>query len=541
MRRTRAGWRLFLGAVLLAGAGTAWGGDSADEPLAAIPVPQPINGDVIDPAAAVRLGKVLFWEVQTGGDGQVACATCHFVAGTDKRTRNTLNPGPDGIFASGGVTAAGQVFNGASIVNDDRVGSQGVVGTRFLNINPSPAVAADVCAPDRTAPFFAERRVTGRNAPSAIGAIFNVDNFWDGRANRLFNGKNPFGGTGNAGLMMTVASAGGKGKGRKFGVSNSSIASATMLIDNSSTASQAVGPPNNEVEMSCKGRAFNGPNSLAAKLLARPPLQFQQVSRTDSVLGTLSAFPANGLTRSYRQLIEEAFGPALAADAQNQFSRIWGQAIQAYVATLVPSDTRFDRFLAGDRDALTDSQERGLGVFNGKGQCNKCHSGTEMTDASFTFMRERGPRNEDGGDTGFHNIGVRPTAEDLGRAGLGPNGVSFSVSRARADRGAFKTPGLRNVALTAPYFHNGGKATLAEVVDFYSRGGDFRNPELGKRIRRLGLSASDQAQLVDFLTNALTDCRTVKEKAPFDHPSLIVPNGPSLPAVGAEGNGKVCN
>jgi cytochrome c peroxidase len=100
------------------------------------------------------------------------------------------------------------------------------------------------------------------------------------------------------------------------------------------------------------------------------------------------------------------------------------------------------------------------------------------------------------------------------------------------DRGAFKTPTVRNVKLTAPYFHNGGKATLDDVVDHYNRGGDVANPELAKRIKPLGLSSSDKAALVDFLMNALTDCRTEREEAPFDHPSLVVPNGASLPATG---------
>src|SRR6266571_382884 len=94
------------------------------------------------------------------------------------------------------------------------------------------------------------------------------------------------------------------------------------------------------------------------------------------------------------------------------------------------------------------------------------------------------------------------------------------------------TPALRNDKLTAPYMHNGGKATLADVVDFYDRGGDVHNPELAKRIKPLGLSSSDKASLVDFLMNALTDCRTEREEAPFDHPSLVVPNGASVPATG---------
>jgi cytochrome c peroxidase len=211
--------------------------------------------------------------------------------------------------------------------------------------------------------------------------------------------------------------------------------------------------------------------------------------------------------------------------------------VQAYEATLIPDQTPYDRFLAGQSSALTAQQQVGLDRFQGKGNCTKCHAGAELSDATVSFAAKNGLINEDGGDQGFHNIGVRPTADDLGRAGTGPRGVSWSISGKTADRGAFKTPSLRNVKLTAPYFHNGGKATLADVVDFYSRGGDFANPELAKRLKIKAFDASEQTALVDFLTNALTDCRVEKERAPFDHPSLAIPNGSALSAVGSAGTG----
>jgi cytochrome c peroxidase len=260
------------------------------------------------------------------------------------------------------------------------------------------------------------------------------------------------------------------------------------------------------------------------------------VSPDDSVLGPLSNWPAKGIDTTYLDLIRAAFGNAMASEAVDRFSSIWGQAIMAYESTLVPDRTPLDLYLAGNKAALTSQQQKGLDVFQGKGACNKCHAGAELTDASVNFALRRGLINEDGGDQGFHNIGVRPTAEDLGRASSGPGG-SFSVSGAAADRGAFKTPSLRNVGLTAPYFHTGGKATLLDVVNFYSDGGDFPNPEKAKRIQELGLSNGDKTALVDFLQNALTDCRVANEAAPFDHPSLDVPDGPSLAAIGAAGLG----
>jgi hypothetical protein len=95
----------------------------------------------------------------------------------------------------------------------------------------------------------------------------------------------------------------------------------------------------------------------------------------------------------------------------------------------------------------------------------------------------------------------------------------------------FKTPQLRNVALTAPYFHNGGQLTLEQVVEFYNRGADFNlvselslmDPDIEPL--GLGLTLQEKQDLVDFLRNALTDQRTVRQAAPFDHPQLFVPNG----------------
>jgi hypothetical protein len=93
--------------------------------------------------------------------------------------------------------------------------------------------------------------------------------------------------------------------------------------------------------------------------------------------------------------------------------------------------------------------------------------------------------------------------------------------------GAFKTPSLRNVELTGPYFHNGGQGTLMQVVEFYNRGGDFgreNQADLDRGIRRLGLTPDGKRALVAFL-KALTDERVRREQAPFDHPQIFVPNG----------------
>ncbi len=149
------------------------------------------------------------------------------------------------------------------------------------------------------------------------------------------------------------------------------------------------------------------------------------------------------------------------------------RAIAAFERTLIVRDTPYDRFRAGDATALTPEQRRGLRLFTGRARCIACHADERFTDDSFHHV---------GRDTG-----------DVGRA---------AVFQGASLTGAFKTPGLRNVALTAPYFHDGGIATLAEVVAYYNRGGDRARGQ-DPLIRPLHLSADEQSDLVAFL-HALT-------------------------------------
>ncbi len=237
-----------------------------------------------------------------------------------------------------------------------------------------------------------------------------------------------------------------------------------------------------------------------------------------------------------------------------------------YEATLVANDSPVDKYLDGT-SALTTQQQEGLEVFRGKGRCINCHSGAETTNASVRNVRDErlermvmGDNEQAVYDNGFYNIGVRPTFEDLGVGdddpfgnplsetrvaqmgrfqrllGESPNIAVGSNERVAAD-GAFKTPGLRNVELTAPYFHNGGQLTLMQVVEFYNRGGDRRGPNgddtngfppnasnLDPDILSLGLTSSEKTALVAFL-RALTDERVRFRRAPFDHPQLFLTNG----------------
>jgi hypothetical protein len=127
---------------------------------------------------------------------------------------------------------------------------------------------------------------------------------------------------------------------------------------------------------------------------------------------------------------------------------------------------------------------------------------------------------------GFFRTGVSAIEDDPGTAGLDAFGSPlFPAAPAGRASGAFKSPGLRNVELTGPYFHTGGAATLEQVLEFYARNGDVpAGGNLGPGMGNIGLNQQERAQIVEFL-KALTDDRVRYERAPFDHPSLCVPIG----------------
>jgi cytochrome c peroxidase len=213
-------------------------------------------------------------------------------------------------------------------------------------------------------------------------------------------------------------------------------------------------------------------------------------------------------------------------------------AIQAYEATLVSSDTPLDRFLNGDTSALTALERDGLRAFEGAGRCDRCHQGAELTAAGVTTVAGQNGRQRPL-DLGFFRTGVSPASDDIGGGGSDSFGVPFFPTvGADNSAGVFKSPGLRNVALTGPYFHTGGAASLAQVVEFYTRHGDFPDQAVNQNITRLRINQRDGAALIAFM-EALTDDRVAFERAPFDHPSLCVPVGhvessPGVPALDPE-------
>lgn len=629
------------------------------EPLTGVKPPEPAELDqfIKDRATAIALGKALFWDQNLGSDSRTACASCHFHAGADNRVKNQLDPnlanvdpgigsrfnrtrsggagGPNytlrlGDFPTHQLADPNNRNSAIVFQTDDVVGSAGVFFAAFdpnngrfskfggllagtpsdRPLQPGSTGTAPVgqlvngIVTSLTAPISGvtpiqrdscdlrmddvfnvhatnTRRVTGRNAPTTINAVFNHRNFWDGRANNVFNGSSPFGPRDpDAGVWVTTPQG---------------LSKVRVALENSSAASQAVGPVNSEFEMACAGRVF--PN-VGKRVLSAKPLSGQTVSAEDSVLAAhrnsvagLLATP--GLNKSYAEFIKLAFherfwsspnpvmiGGTAYSQMEANFALFFGLAIQMYESTLVSDQTPLDAYLAGDRNALTEQEKRGMVIFATKGKCLDCHNGPQLTNAgtplinNLEFIERMGLANGVAAlyDGGFYNLGVRPTGEDIGLGALDPWGKPLSFTRQYkqqlagvrpADKiivntcsfealpcrtpasnardavdGSFKTPGLRNVELTGPYFHNGSAATLEQVVEFYNRGGNARgsvasnttgfrsNPSnLSPDIVPLGLTAAEQADLVAFMKRPLTDLRVSWERAPFDHPQLFIPNG----------------
>jgi cytochrome c peroxidase len=168
----------------------------------------------------------------------------------------------------------------------------------------------------------------------------------------------------------------------------------------------------------------------------------------------------------YQEQFQKVFGTGVTPEGV-------GKAIAAYERMILSGNAPYDRFRAGDQNALSPAARRGLALFEGKANCRICHAGFNFTDES------------------YHNVGVGMDREkpDLGR---------HTVTKREEHHGAFKTPTLRDVARRPPYMHDGSVTSLAEVVALYNRGG-VPNPWLSGEIKPLGLSAAEQTDLVAFM------------------------------------------
>ncbi|MGF1731349.1 cytochrome c peroxidase [Photobacterium kasasachensis] len=570
------------------------------------PVPG-IEEYIKDYDAAIKLGKAFFWDMQTGSQGQ-SCGSCHFSAGADIRAKNQISPGVlstivenqdkfnyDGYpeLPSGGKGGPNYTLTkddyplyqlednrdrDSNVVyeTDDVVSSQGVSFAKFKDLEGNHYGSEFEDGKERcenlTDIFHVNnlntRRVEPRNTPTVINAVYNFRNFWDGRANNIFNGVDPFGPHNEDAYVLYYDRKHGK-----------TVPKKTHLI-NSSLASQAVGPPGSNFEMTCDGKPFK---AMAKKLLRLKPLGLQEVHPNDSALGYLSAYPAKGLKTDYRTLIRDAFheefwmSPRHDEDGYTQiehnFSLFWGLAIQMYESTLVSlGHSKFEK-----GEDLTPLELQGAQIFSSfggpnAGRCIGCHGGPAFSQATLHLTGNtdavitQGPVGPTFAqavrDRGFMNIGVRPTVDDLGLGGLSNFGYPLSFTRqaqngetpdgelisgpvdpsARtAIDGAFKIPLLHNIELTGPFMHNGSLATLEEVIDFYFRGGNRRkdpnnpigdtsghNGTASNLVFNLGplphLNDDHKKALVAFL-KSLTDERVRWEKAPFDRPQLFIPVG----------------
>ena len=226
---------------------------------------------------------------------------------------------------------------------------------------------------------------------------------------------------------------------------------------------------------------------------ARKSLEDQAYKASDSSPETIVQNLAS--IKGYDEQFRKVFGSGVTAEGV-------AKAISAYERMILSGDSPYDRFQAGDNTAWSQAAQRGLALFQGKARCARCHGGFNFT------------------DEGYHNIGVGMDKEnpDLGR---------HTVSKIEVNKGAFKTPTLRDVALRTPYMHDGSLRTLQEVIDFYNRGG-IPNPWLSKDIVALNLSLEEQADLVAFLKSL-----TGKVSPDIASPPLLPDDSRIAPAANA--------
>lgn len=433
---------------------------------------------------AVALGKALFWDRAIGSDG-LACGSCHFHAGADVRFNNQVNPGTARGGTNFDATKSGSPRSGPNYTlkrsdfpfvefvhpddrrfgikfpspgeppRDDVVSSSGAFASSFIR-RSNRYGHLDECNGSLLGPFkigkIATRQVEPRNSPTVINAAFFFRTFWDGRANNIFNGRNPFGARDPNAKIWVASTPGAPAR------------EEVVHLPNSSLASQASAPPANEVEMSCAGRTFP---DIGRKVLSQTALTTQWVHPQDSVLAPFSSSNNGkpGLNYSYRTLIEEAFAdrywkgygnfgaPALGAgqkpgrpydQMEANFSFFFGLALQLYQSTLISDEAPFDKWRRGDATSMSPEALRGLALFVGKAQCINCHAGPEFSHAAshlFTVLSQGAAiermvtltRRPQLYDSGFYNIGVTPSEYDIGAGANDPfgNPLSFSAQWSR--------------------------------------------------------------------------------------------------------------
>jgi cytochrome c peroxidase len=398
------------------------------------PLPD-LTGIVKSQEWALALGKAFFWDQRVGSDGN-ACASCHFHAGADTRLTNQISPGfkditkkhlEDGEEVEGDVefgsersdldpsdplyVASGQMPSGplaganytltpgdmplhqlldetdrnSPIISttNDRVSSQGAFDAdfntirgpkwrkHFIQMRRKDSSGKEICDKAigdifHTKRGYPARQVEPRNTPTTINAVFNHRNFWDDRANNLFNGVGVFG-------MRDIL---GDPDARLIVLNGKEVSLDYLKLENASLASQAVGPPISQLEMSCEDRTFA---DIARKLmiLGNRPLEFQKIHPYDSILGPYAHPSGRGLHAkyNYKALIQKAFdekywsakGLYQIRDGKLEkdysgytqmeinFPMFWGISIMLYESTLVSDQSEADSLLASGRLVMTPS------------------------------------------------------------------------------------------------------------------------------------------------------------------------------------------
>lgn len=464
-----------------------WGHGLPPDNLIGVRVPKSpglSNGSkpiIVSDQYARMLGKALFWDTNLGSDG-MACASCHYHAGADERITNQMNPGQRHLDSLTGETFQATASGASGGINytlkasdfptyqltdpTDRTSaikfrSDDVIGSSGTNLGLFEAVYPTGTSTDKCSELFDPifhldrkntRRTTDRNAPSVINAAFNYRSFWDGRANNLFNGESSWGNRDRqAGAWVT--GPGGIAYKRNLALVNASL------------ASQAVAPPINDAEMSCKQRNMA---DIGVKMLQRRALESQTVSPDDSAFGRHALKEGKGINLTYEALIRKAFSKRFWGGTGNfgsqkdgtpytmmqaNFALFFGIAIMEYEKTLISNKSPYDTPMGPGHvpKGLNDQQKRGLQIFL-NGHCQNCHGGPAFTAAADPFLlkvQDGYPNlvtrsSVDGSvgadahnvlrDIGFANTSVTPTAWDIGAGDVDPwgNPLSFSGEYAKA-------------------------------------------------------------------------------------------------------------
>src|ERR1700736_150289 len=212
---------------------------------------------------------------------------------------------------------------------------------------------------------------------------------------------------------------------------------------------------------------------------------------------------------------------AAIGEYRRAFKRVFGappngpdllRAIASYERTQLAFDSPFDHFIAGDKNAIGPSAKRGWDIFNTRGRCNKCHALSEdkpdvtnFTDNDFhnigigiirhnvvALARQADQLVNSGDPAAIDNAAIQTDMSALGR---------FLITKKESDIASFKTPNLRNVLVTGPYFHDGSQETLWDVMDHYNKGDGLKNPWLDEDIQPLALTEADIDDVVAFLAS----------------------------------------